>query len=107
MVAITSGAVAELQLRIGNIRAATDRAFVGIGRFDGGSRSLVRAGIGKYNRPRPGFRLSGRLLLKEATGINTPAHGNHIQHILAEEEEIIGQRHQGEQIMGEAKQRIR
>ena len=38
---------------------------------------------------------------EQAAGIGAPGHGNHVQHVLAEEEEIVGKGDYGEQIVGE------
>ena len=49
MVALAPGAVAELQLRVGHIRAAADGAFVGKGCLGSGYCRLVRTGVGEGN----------------------------------------------------------
>ena len=38
---------------------------------------------------------------EQAAGIGTPGHGNHVQHVLAEKEKIVGKGDYGEQIVGE------
>ena len=41
------------------------------------------------------------LLAEQAAGVGAPGHGNHVQHVLAEKEKIVGKGDYGEQIVGE------
>ena len=96
MVAFAPGAVAEFQLRIRYIGTAADGTFVGVRRLGLGHRCLVRTGIGEGDRF--GLLLLGRALPEEPPGIHPPGHGEYIDHILAEKQEIVSQRNDGEQV---------
>jgi len=97
VVATAAGAVAELQLRVGHIGPAAYGAAMGVGRFRSRHGSFVGAGRGERNCA--GF-LCG-LVPEQATEIGFPGHGDDIAHILAEEQEVVHQRHQREQAEGE------
>ena len=90
MIAFTSGAVTELQLRIGNVGAAAYSAFVGIV----GSSLLG----GKGNR--------SCLFLGSCLFGATTNKGEQIQNILACKEQIIAQSNQREQIVREKRGEI-
>lgn len=102
IVAVTPGAIAELQLRVGNIGPAADGAAVVVGGFGLGNGGLVRAGGGEGDH---GGRLLGfgwaLLPPEQPGGIDSPGYGEDIHHILAEEKEIVRQSNQGEQAEGE------
>ena len=99
MVAIAPGAVPEFQVRVRHISPAADGTFVGIGGFDRGGGGLVGAGAGEGDYLRAGFGFA--LSSEEPLGIEPPADGEDIQHILAKEQEVIGQADDREQIGGE------
>ena len=103
MVAIAPGAVPEFQLRVGYIRPSAYGAAVGVRCLGCGNGGLVGAGSGEGHHL--GLFLPGcRLLLapaQEPGKIHPPVHGYHIQHILAEEQEVVGQGHDGEQVCRE------
>ena len=98
IVALATGAIPEFQFRIADICSAADGAAVGIGGFGCGFCGFVGASI-KGDNFRP-FLLN-RLFLKKSSSVDPPAHGDYIQHIFAEEQEIVGQGNHGEQIVGE------
>ena len=102
MVALAPGAVPELKLGIADIGAAADRALVGVGRLDGSGAGFVRTGIEADDL---GLLGRGGLFLKQPPGVDPPGPGNHIQHILAEEQQIVGDGKQGEEVVGEVKNR--
>ncbi len=99
VVAVAAGAIAEFQFRIGDIRATANRADMVIGRLGFCRRRLIRTGGGEGD----GFVLGGFLLFfpEQAGAVDTPRQRYHIQYILAEEQEIVQQRHQREQTEGE------
>lgn len=97
VVALALGAVAEFQLRICHIGASADRAAVGVGGFRRGGGGFVGACVKMDDLC---LGLFG-LLAEQAAGIGTPRHGNHVQHVLAEKEKIVGKGDYGEQIVGE------
>lgn len=102
VIAIAPGAVAELQLRMGNIRPAADSAPVGIGCLGGGSGSLIGACIEGNGL----MLLVGSSVLCTFCGsscIDPPGLGQYIQDICAEEQEVIGQRNDAEKIIGEGR----
>ena len=101
VVTAAAGAVAEFQLRIGHIGTAADGALVSIGCFRLSDAGFVRAGAGEGDDLRlGGSRLRGSA--EQPAGIEPPGNRNHIQHILAEEQEVIGQGNNGEEIAGES-----
>ena len=99
VVALATGAIAELQFRVADISTAADGAFVGIGRLHTGSACLVRTGVGEWNRAASGpiWRII-LLFLEQPGSIDPPGHGKHIDNVLAEEQEIVGEAHQGHHI---------
>ena len=97
VVALALGAVAEFQLRICHIGASADRAAVGVGGFRRGGGGFVGAGVEMNDLC---LGLFG-LLAEQAAGVGAPGHGNHVQHVLAEKEKIVGKGDYGEQIVGE------
>ena len=97
VVPFAPGAVPEFQLRIGNIRPAADRTSVGIGRFLWLGCRL--RSLGTEGDDRGTLWLS--VFAEQSHELPAPLHGNHIQHILAEEQEVVGKGNNGEQIVGE------
>ena len=95
MEALTARAVTELQFRIAHISATTDCAFVGVRRFHCGGGGFVRACSGEDDGFSFGGSLAG-LSLEQPSEICLPGHRNHIEHILAEEQEIVCQCNHGE-----------
>ena len=98
-IALTPGTIPELQFRIGNIRATTDGTPMGVWRFYGSNRCLVRSGSGEWNCT--GFLLLFCLFPEQASGVDSPGEGEQIGYILAKEQEIVGKCYQGEQIVWE------
>ena len=106
MVAVAFGAIAEFQFRVGHVGATADSAFMMIGRFDLCVGGFIGTGIGERNGAGAGLRLLRRiaLFLFEKPGcVGTPGQREYIFNIRTEEQEIIGQGHQGEEIIGEIK----
>ncbi len=100
VIPIALGAVAELQVRVGEIRPAAYGAAVGVGSLGGGDSGLVGPGSGEGDNL--GALAGGPLLLSEQPPeVRPPGDGDHIDNVLAEEQEIVGQCHQGEQVQGE------
>ena len=103
MVAVAPGAVAKLQLRMIHIGFAADGTAMGVGSLGLCNGCLIGAGIGEGDH----FCFlgcgggGGLTLFKQATGIDPPGQGNHIQHIFAEEQEVIQQSNKGEKTVGE------
>ena len=98
VVALAPGAVAEFQLGIGNIRPSADGAAVSIGCFRCCLRSFVRAGIELDDL---GLLLLDRLLFEEPPGVDPPGQRQYIQHIRAEEQEVVGKGDHREEIIRE------
>ena len=97
IIAVTPGAIAEFQLRVGNIRSAANSAAVVVRRFRGCYCGLIGPGGGEGDN---GRLLFGGLLLfplKQPGCVDPPRHGEYICHILAEEQEVVQQGHQREQ----------
>lgn len=88
IVTFATRAVAEFQVRAVHIGASADGTFVGVGCFGLDGTCLIGTGIGKRNDFGTGF-LAG-LSLEQPPGIDPPRHGDDIQHVLAEEEKIVG-----------------
>ena len=106
VIAIAFGAITELQIRIGYIRAATNRAFMMIRRFHLCGAGLEGTGIGERNGAGSTIGLLGSIILflaEQAGEIGAPGHREHIINVRAEEQEVIGQSNQREQIEGEIK----
>ena len=101
IIAVAPGAVAEFQLRIGDVRSAADSTLVVIGCFDGSNAGLIRPGGGEGNGlGSGGWRIL--FLLPEQPGcVDPPGHGENIDNILAEEQEIVEKGNKGEQTVGE------
>lgn len=96
MIAFALGAVPEFQLRVGYIRSAADIAAVGvIGLWGGVSRFI--GGGGELNHLGAG----GGGFFEQPPEIDPPGRGDHIQHIAAEEQEIVGKGDKREDIVGE------
>ena len=90
VVAVAATTVAELQVRVGDIRSAADGTPVGIGNGDLDVWLLRRKGN------RAGF--FGSAL---SAPLYPPGQGNDVHHILAEEQEVVGKRNDGKEIVGE------
>ena len=93
VIALALGAVTEFQFRIGHVRPPADRTFMGVGGVLLCGRGLIGAGGGEGN----GAGLAGCLFLYPA-GIELPGNGDHIHHISAEEQEVVGKSYQREEI---------
>ena len=93
VVALAPGAVTEFQLRKFGIRPAADGAAVGIGGFGLCHGGFVGTGGDKGNNLGAVLGRGGLMLaVPDQTGeIGPPGHGDHVGHILTEEEEIVGQ----------------
>ena len=87
MVAVATGAVTELQLRIGHIGAAADGAFV--------------VKILSFRSRTELDRLAGLLLCRLALFDNAHLPGHQIPHILAGKQQEVQKTHQGEQVVRE------
>ena len=97
VVALTPGAVAEFQLRVTHIRPPADGTLVGVGSLDRSGAGFIGACV-KVNDL--GLFLHRRLFAQQPCGVGPPGHGNHVQHILAEEQEVVGKGDDGEQVVG-------
>lgn len=98
IVAVTAGAVPEFQLRVGYIGSSANGTAVIVWGFG----SSDRGGVGTGGREGNGFAGSVALFLPEQPGeVGLPADGEDVHYILAEEEEIVQNRHQGEQTVRE------
>ena len=84
IITIAPGTVAKFQFRIGNIRAAADRAPVEVGGF--GSRGGVTVGKGDHLWSR---FLGGLVFPEQAASIDPPAEGDYIHHALSEEQKVV------------------
>ena len=91
VVAVALGAVAELHIRVRHVGFPADGAAVGIG-------LLLLGGIVYLEVDDLGLRGSLGLLLKKPAQPVLPAQGHHVQHVLAEKQEIVAQGHQGKQV---------
>ena len=98
VVAFALGTVAEFQIGMFHVGASADGAFVMIGGFYRCVGCFIGTGVVKRNGL---MGLSGGGLAHSPAGIDTPGSGQYIQHILAEEQEVIAQRNQGINIAGE------
>ena len=86
VVALAAGAVAEFQIRVGNIRPAANGAAVIVGGFGGGHSGLIGTGGGERDYVGTlGFRCIFLLPLKQPGCIDPPGHGEYIHHIPAKE----------------------
>ena len=96
-VAVTTGTVPKFQIGMGDIRLAAYSATVGIRRTGRCDCCLVRAG--RLEGDRTGFL--GCFFAEQPPGIDTPRGRENINHFLAEEQEIVQKRYEGEQAIGE------
>lgn len=87
-VAVTPGAVTELQIRIGYIRASANCAFVGVG-----------LGLLRFNSV---HRSSGPFGITDSS----LQEGEEIDNILAGKEQIVQKSHKGEEIVWEDRHRV-
>ena len=101
VVTAAAGAVTKFQIRIAHIGAAADDTSVGIGCLGFCGGCFVRACVGEGDDL--GLFLTGAVGLfpEEAAGIGTPGTGEHVQHIWAEEQEVVCKRNHGEAVVGE------
>ena len=103
VVALTPGTIAEFQIGEFGIGTTADGAAVGIGGLGLGNCCLIGTGGGEGNYF--GLLLFGGdglfALTHQTIEIGPPGQGNYIDHILAEEQEVIGQGDHGEQVGGE------
>ena len=97
VIALAPGAVAELQFRVGHVRPAADGAAVGVGGF---GRSLG-GGVGASVELNDLGLLPGGAFAQQPPGVGPPGLGDHVEHVFAKEQEIVGQGDDGEQIVGE------
>ena len=97
VVATAPGAVAEFQLGVTDIRPPADGALVGVGSLYGGVAGLVGTGV---KMDHLGFFLHWGLFTQQSGGVGPPGHGDHVQHILAEKQEVVGKGDDGEQVVG-------
>ena len=100
VIAIAPGTVPELQIRMGNVGFSANGAAVGIRGLGSGGCCFVGTCIERDN-----LRLlwTGGIAVpaQHTLEINTPAHGNDIQDILAEEQKVVCKGNDAEQIVGE------
>lgn len=92
--ALATGTIAKFQPRIGNVGAAADGASVGV---IGTDFFVLTKGNG-LPVGRSGFFLSGKL--------DPPGEWQKIFDILSHEDQIVGQRNQGDQVVGEIEDRV-
>jgi len=100
VIAFAAGAIPEFQLRIGYVGATADGAAMGICRLCLGC--LPGLCIEGDNLGPLGGGLDG-FLSEEPADLPPPGHGNHIQHILTKEQEIVGEGNDAEEVIGEGK----
>ena len=100
MVALAAGTVAELSVRMGHIGLSADDAAVIVRCPDGSGGGFIGTGTGEGDDLRL-LRGMFLLLAEQTLEIGPPGNRDHIQHILAEEQEIVGKGNDGEQIRGE------
>ena len=94
VVTVTTGAVAELQFRMGGIRTSAYCAPMGIGRRLGRTGRVTVSGTVKENGI--SLRLRLRLSLKETGNRKLPRVGDDPQDIFSEKEKVIGKGNQRE-----------
>ena len=102
MVAVAPGAITELQIRMAHIGTAADGAFMIISLLLGSASAGELDGLSG--------RLLGRIslrLLFLSGSLHPPGQRQHILDVSAKEQEIVCQRHQGEQIIREQEIRRR
>lgn len=98
IISLATGAVTELKFRIADVGSATDGAAVGIGRFHRCLCGFVRTGVELDD-----LCLLLGLFPEQSPGVDSPTHGNYVQNVFSEEQEIVCQGNHGEQIVGEGK----
>ena len=96
VIAVAAGAITEFQLRIGHIGSAADGALVGVS-FLGNLERSRTGSIGEGDST----GLGSGLLFEKSADFDPPGQRNHIQNILAKEQEVVSQGDQREQIVGE------
>ena len=94
VVSVAAGAIAEFQLWIRYIGSAADGTAMGVGLL--GSRPFCPLRWGEGNRPCPNL-----LGLASSMDLCPPSQRQQIADILAEEKQVVGKAHQGEQAVGE------
>ena len=97
VVALAPGAVAELQLGVGNICPSADGAAVGVGGFGGSFCCLVGTGIELDDLC---LLLLDRLLFEEPPGIEPPGQRQYVAYIGTKKQEIVGKGNYREIIIG-------
>ena len=101
IVTVASGAIAEFQIRMGNVSSAADGAAVGIRCLRCGSGSLIRTGVERDGSGTGVLCYGIFCALGRSAGIDPPGLGKYIQNISAEEQEVVGQGNHAEEIVGE------
>ena len=102
MITAAAGAIAEFQIRMTYICTPADGAFMGVGGFRLRGGCFVGACGGEGDNF--GTILLGCVILllsEKAPRIGPPGHGDHIQYIFAEEQEVVGKGDDGEAVIGE------
>ena len=92
VIAIAFGAVAEFQLRIGHIRSSADGALVIVRGL------LLSTGVGRCPGKGDGTGLLFGLFGHLSTELDPPGHWDHIENILAEKQQVVGNGQQGKEI---------
>ena len=102
MVAAAAGAIPEFQVGMGDVRSSAYGALMGVGCLDGGDAGFIGACAGEGDSLGP-LGCGGVLFLlaEKPPGIGPPGHGDYIDDIFAEEQEIVGNGHEGEQAVRE------
>ena len=96
VVAVAAGTVPEFQLRVADVGFSTDGTPVCIGGFGSSFAGLMRSGIEGDDF---GFLL--RRFFELPLCVDSPGQGKYIQHIFSEEQEIVCQRNNREEVIGE------
>ncbi len=100
VIASAAGTVAELQFRVGGIGAAADSAAVRIAGFCLAGLPGLGIELDDLGPMRCRFN---RFPAEEPANLPPPGQRNHVQHILAEEQEVVSQGNDTEEIIGEGK----
>lgn len=96
VITLAAGTVTEFQFGIADICFAADCTAVCVGCLCGGLCRFVRTGIKLDD-----FCFFLGVFPEQPAGIDSPAHGDHVHDIFAEEQEIVCQGNDGKQIVGE------
>ena len=97
VISVAAGAVTEFQLRVGHIGSAADGTLVGVVFFCLGGSCGTGGSLGEGD----GACFLDRLLFEKSADLDPLCQRDHIQHVFAEEQEIVGDGDQREQIIGE------